>query len=535
MTIVRGGGGTDTMTGGEGNDAIDGGAGNDTVTFGGPSSEYTIDITGGTVTVTDNNLLNGDDGIDTLTDVETLDFSGANVLIVGAGGFATIQEAVDAAGNGDTIMIAEGTYTEQVQIDGKTGLTLVGLGEVTIKAPADVVETARSSSDREMHSVVTIENSTGITLDNVNVDGDGRANTIDEGGGAGQAQFTGVFVRNSTATLEDVDITGVRDPLPGGTTTGTGDPIVSGNQRGVALQVDNDTLMAFTMTGGSISDFQKNATVFSFADLNVTGVTITGGGDQPVNAQNGIQVLNSTGTIANNIITNIGYAGPQLVYSGMILAYGNTDLDITGNTITGTNGTNTGSQVVGIYILDFGTDNSGGSITGNIISHVDEGIDVSGGLGPNGMTVSGNSVTNLDLSDPYVTGVYFAPTTSAPVDVSGSEGDDVLLGGCRRRYAERPCRRRLHLGRRGRRRHHGRHRRRHDCLQLGRRVRGRRDRGWRRRRRHDRVQCDCLGNAGPHLRRDQHRDRDGGCHGRSRCRDRRFGGRCGSHHQWRCQ
>ncbi|WP_373504778.1 beta strand repeat-containing protein [Aestuariivirga sp.] len=426
---LTGGGGKDTLTGGEGNDTLDGGGGTDTASFAGNAADYSISVSGGTVTVTDNNAGDGDEGADTVADTEIIGFSDGSVLIVGAGGFATIQEAVDAAGNGDTIMIAEGTYTEQVQIDGKTGLTLVGIGEVTIKAPADVVETARSSSDREMHSVVTIENSTGITLDNVNVDGDGRANTIEEGGGAGSAQFTGVFVRNASATLEDVDITGVRDPLPGGTTIGTGDPIVSGNQRGVALQVDNDMLMAFTMTGGSISDFQKNATVFSGADLNVTGVTITGGGDQPVNAQNGIQVLNSTGTIANNIITNIGYAGPALAYSGMILAYGNTDLDITGNTITGTNGVNTDSKVVGIYILDFGPDNSGGSITGNIISHVDSGIEVTGGLGPDGMTITGNTVTDIDANDPFAGNVTFDPTTSANNTVEGSAGDDVLNGG----------------------------------------------------------------------------------------------------------
>ncbi len=210
-TLVGGGGG-DTLVGGGGNDTINGGSGTDTASFAGNASDYGISISGSTVTVTDNNVTDGDDGTDTVTTVEVLDFAGGNVLIVGAGGFATIQEAVNAAGNGDTILIAEGTYVEQVQIDGKSDLTLIGVGEVTIKAPADVIETARSSSDREMHSVVTIENGTNIKLDNINVDGDGRGDTVDEGGGTGQAQFTGVFVRNASATLEDVDITGVRDP-----------------------------------------------------------------------------------------------------------------------------------------------------------------------------------------------------------------------------------------------------------------------------------------------------------------------------------
>jgi len=32
------------------------------------------------------------------------------VITVGAGGFATIQGAVDAASNGDTILVSPGTY-----------------------------------------------------------------------------------------------------------------------------------------------------------------------------------------------------------------------------------------------------------------------------------------------------------------------------------------------------------------------------------------------------------------------------------------
>ena len=46
------------------------------------------------------------------------------IHLVGTGGFATIQEAVDAASNGDTIVVEAGTYVEQVQVEGFTGLTI---------------------------------------------------------------------------------------------------------------------------------------------------------------------------------------------------------------------------------------------------------------------------------------------------------------------------------------------------------------------------------------------------------------------------
>ena len=236
-----------------------------------------------------------------------------NDILVGS--FSTIQDAVDAAADDYTIVVGEGTYTEQVIVDGIDGLTITtDGGPVTVMAPADLEETGRSSSDREIHAVITVLNSDNVQIDSLTVDGDGRGNTVDEGGGAGQANFYGVFYRNSSGGLTDVDVTGVRDPYEPGTVPGGG-PVISGVQRGVGVVADNDSLMAFSMTGGSISDFQKNATVFNFVDLSFTGVTITGGGAQTIIAQNGIQLLHSTGTIAGNLITDIGYAGPADAYS----------------------------------------------------------------------------------------------------------------------------------------------------------------------------------------------------------------------------
>lgn len=121
--ILNGGGGDDRLTGGTGNDQVNGGTGIDTAVFDGP---VTIEAggTGWTVTNDPGGFAPFMDGpgsggpapaeTDTLTGIEIVETGTGRTLLVGNGGFATIQAAVDAANDGDTILIAAGTYTEDV-------------------------------------------------------------------------------------------------------------------------------------------------------------------------------------------------------------------------------------------------------------------------------------------------------------------------------------------------------------------------------------------------------------------------------------
>ncbi|MCB1490547.1 MAG: tandem-95 repeat protein, partial [Rhodobiaceae bacterium] len=130
--FIQGQGGDDIVRGNGGDDVImaDGRDGSadagtiDTAQFSGSFSDYTLtletlDIGFGPV---EGVRLVGPDGNDFVGTVEVLDFDGdsANVLIVGSGGFATIQDAVNEAKANDTILIAPGTWTGA----GNTGVTI---------------------------------------------------------------------------------------------------------------------------------------------------------------------------------------------------------------------------------------------------------------------------------------------------------------------------------------------------------------------------------------------------------------------------
>jgi Ca2+-binding RTX toxin-like protein len=121
-----------------GNDTIDGGAGSDDVFFSGVIADYQITSNSGLITVIDLNLADGDDGTDTLVNVEELLFADQNVRAPtitsdGGGATAAIQVAenntavttVTAAdpdvGDAVTFSIAGGFDGNLFTIDSQTG------------------------------------------------------------------------------------------------------------------------------------------------------------------------------------------------------------------------------------------------------------------------------------------------------------------------------------------------------------------------------------------------------------------------------
>ena len=129
--VITGNTGNNILTGGGGNDTLVGGAGTDTASYTGTLTRASITAVADIDAVTPGNqagwqvVASGGQGTDTLSGVEKVtDGAGHNFLLVGNGGFATIQAAVDAAVAGDTIMIAAGVYSGNVIVNKQ--LTILG-------------------------------------------------------------------------------------------------------------------------------------------------------------------------------------------------------------------------------------------------------------------------------------------------------------------------------------------------------------------------------------------------------------------------
>ncbi|RED51620.1 tandem-95 repeat protein [Aestuariispira insulae] len=141
-TSLDGGSGNDTLTGNVGDDIIDGGDGEDIAIFNGIRADYVIEDNGdGTINVRDlDAAAGGDDGTDTVSNVETLRFADGDEILDPAnrgpkalGGRIVLPEAevvshilhgtdadaddsltfklVDGPANGSVIVNADGTYT----------------------------------------------------------------------------------------------------------------------------------------------------------------------------------------------------------------------------------------------------------------------------------------------------------------------------------------------------------------------------------------------------------------------------------------
>ncbi len=231
-----------------------------------------------------------------------------------------VQTEVADANAGDTVLMAPGTYVEQLKI--AKNLTLSGAGTGTIvQSPASLAKSFSVAGGPANLPVVWVHNAQAA-LQSFEVDGAGQGNA--------NYRLDGVAYYDVGGTINGLKVVRVRDQPFDGMQAGVG----------IYAYVDSSPAQSLNVTNNTVTDFQKTGIALGGAGLSVSvsGNTITGQGPTTLNAQNGIEVIyGAAGTIGpNNTISGISYT-PDNWDASSVLLYGPPSgaIIVTNNTITG--------------------------------------------------------------------------------------------------------------------------------------------------------------------------------------------------------
>jgi hypothetical protein len=299
--------------------------------------------------------------------------------------FTTIQSAVNAASPGDKVNVCPGTYREQVKVN--KPLTIRGIEvanqHLSLIVPGPVAANSLSLvSGNPIAAIILVDGTEGVTLTHLTVDGSNSGLTDCS------VNLIGIYYRNASGTVNDMAVRNIQvNPTSAGCQGSLGVFVQSGGGHGTS-RVD--------ILDSSIHDYQKGGIVANEpgTDVNITGNHVSGGGPQPLVAQNGIQIaFGAKGVIDHNSVANHIYSQCTALscdfFSTNILVLNSDGVRVKGNTTT--------NAQVSIY---YGGNR--GEISGNAIfqSPVFDGIDLVGDRNH----AEGNNIKNSTSSGVYVLG-----------------------------------------------------------------------------------------------------------------------------------
>jgi Ca2+-binding RTX toxin-like protein len=360
------------------------------------------------------------------------------ILNVGPGfPFATIQAAINAAGPGDTIVVAPGTYTENLTITAaRTGLTIQGAqvgvafddpargtetiirGTVSTRANNTTldglnIQNNRATTNGASDELVDAENTSGLTVANsILLAG---TNSINE------AQF-GIY---STGSLTVTGTSVTRD------LTGAG----AGTVSRAAIRVlagDNVTITDSQVTNGQIFVQPGFGTTVT-TGMNITGNTVSPHPNSP------ISVIVAPGAGTTTLPATYDPVSTKLIVSGNIYPTG------AGQQITGTAGADDMSNLgsAGNDRIDAAAGNdtvqggagadslNGGAGTQDVVTYRDSGAGVNVSLATGVTGIGGDAQGDTLVGFENLTGSGFSDTLFGNGDANvlrGEAGDDRLDG-----------------------------------------------------------------------------------------------------------
>jgi parallel beta-helix repeat protein len=322
---------------------------------------------------------------------------------VAAGGSiqAAINSAAAASDGNDVINVAAATFTGNLVVPNSANLTNLVIqttGNPTSESKMAVIK-ANSGA------VITVDGKTGVTIQNVKIDGTGtQANdgvyVID----GASATIQNDFIRN-VAPSNGAEGIGVRvgrfqgATTPGGTVTVSNNTITGYSWAGVVVTNGSaGTVSSNTVTGDNTKSILQNGIEFSFgATGSIYGNTVSGNGFVTGNR--------STGSVG--IFLYKAGAGVQVGISG------------TGNTVTGND--------LGISVVDGNNPTVQYNTVGNSLDY-GIGFDSSDGVNKTvGATVQFNSSSNPNVTGAHTPDgfylTYLTGTTTAPVTITNNSGN----------------------------------------------------------------------------------------------------------------
>ncbi|MCX7757125.1 MAG: hypothetical protein N2166_02230, partial [candidate division WOR-3 bacterium] len=213
------------------------------------------------------------------------------VIIYVPSNYSTIQDAINAASNGDTIQIAAGTYPEQVTLTGsnRKSLTFIGAGASTVIRPTSIPQLFPrfdwlNPNTAVIFAVDSVAGIGPVVIKNLKIDASGITSMP-----GGADAFHGVHFRESGGLIENVFIEGfVSSIYPS-----VGFYLSDVWEGGSTVEVRNS----------KVKDFTKNGLVCvgNYAIANFHHDTVLGiGGAAPNQTPNGILIAwGASGSIAN--------------------------------------------------------------------------------------------------------------------------------------------------------------------------------------------------------------------------------------------